>query len=230
ARDEAVKAFGKRMGQSGWTYEHDLRLRIKEAPEAEAAGLRALANALLPPLLKGSDGDAETIVQTRYDDATNMTDRLAALQTLALSGVGDASLADFYDRYRKYPLVIDKWFNVNAAIAGAGALERVKRLTQHPDFTLKTPNRARALLGAYAASNLSGFHRADGAAYAFYCQQLAEMDALNPQASARMLTLMDTWTMLAAPYRDSARAAMQDLSAQSGLSVDLREMLERSLK
>ena len=100
---------------------------------------------------------------------------------------------------------------------------------QRPDFTLKNPNRARALIFTYCLNNPAAFHRADGAGHAFWAEQVLALDALNPQVAARLARALDRWATLAEPYRSSARAALQTVAARDTLSRDVREVVTRAL-
>ena len=100
---------------------------------------------------------------------------------------------------------------------------------QHPDFTLKNPNRARSLLFGLCNANPAGFHRADGMGYAFWAERVLELDPLNPQVAARLARALDAWARLAEPYRSAARAAIARVAAQPSLSNDVREVVTRAL-
>jgi aminopeptidase N len=98
-----------------------------------------------------------------------------------------------------------------------------------PAFTLRNPNRARAVLGSFAQGNPSGFHRADGAGYVLLADQLAALDALNPQTAARVATAFNGWKRLEPRRREAAHAALATLVARDGLSPDLNDILDRAL-
>ena len=85
---------------------------------------------------------------------------------------------------------------------------RASELLQHPDFTLKNPNRARSLIAGLLPRNPAAFHRADAAGYVFWAERVIELDALNPQLAARLARAMDRWSHLAEPYRSAAREAI----------------------
>ena len=116
-----------------------------------------------------------------------MTDRQGALA--ALLGARDRALADaalerFHAMFEDEALVVDKWFALQATAPehDGKVFERVKRLLRHPDFSLANPNRARSLIGAFCLANPAGFHRADGAGYAFWADRVLELDAHQPAA------------------------------------------------
>ncbi|WP_312760532.1 aminopeptidase N C-terminal domain-containing protein, partial [Pulveribacter sp.] len=105
----------------------------------------------------------------------------------------------------------------------------VRALMQHPDFSLKNPNRARSVIFSYCNGNPGGFHRADGAGYAFWAEQVLALDAINPQVAARLARSLDRWNKLAEPYRGAAREAIARVSGHAALSNDVREVVTRAL-
>ncbi|MEA2872437.1 MAG: aminopeptidase, partial [Hyphomicrobiales bacterium] len=138
------------------------------SPHAASAGRRALKNACLG-LLAAAGASAIALAARQYHQATNMTDRMAALATLSLHPVPErqAALDDFYRRYSANPLIIDKWFGLQATIPDPATLDRVKMLMAHPAFSIVNPNRVRALIGGFAQTNQTQFNRADGLGYEF---------------------------------------------------------------
>jgi aminopeptidase N len=160
-----------------------------------------------------------------------MTDRLAALGTLALLP-GDArehALSRFADLYREEPLVLDKWFAVQAAIPDADALDRIRALMQDPAFTMTNPNRVRALVGSFSLNNPTQFHRADGAGYDLVADVVLELDRSNPQVGARLLTAFGTWRTMEPVRRRRAEQALQRIVATADLSPDVGDIAHRSL-
>jgi aminopeptidase N len=163
-----------------------------------------------------------------------MTERLGALVALTEShaDLADRALAHFHALFRQEALVIDKWFAWQAHMpecADGRVFARVKQLMRHPDFTLKNPNRARSLIQAFCAANPAGFHRSDGAGYAFWADQVMQLDALNPQVAARIARVMDRWNHLGEPYRSAAHAALARVAGKADLSSGVREIVERAL-
>ncbi|MEP7302506.1 MAG: aminopeptidase N, partial [Caldimonas sp.] len=206
-------------------------------PDPEPAGRRALANLALTMLCiaAGESGDAAWPGRAwqRFKDASNMTDRQGALMALLACGsvLADAALERFHALFKAEPLVLDKWFALQATAQekDGQVFARVKRLLAHPDFTLANPNRARSLIGAFVHGNPAGFHRADGAGYVFWAERVLEIDALNPQLASRLARALDRWTRLAEPYRSAAQAAIARVEAQPKLSKDTHEIVSRAL-
>lgn len=193
-------------------------------PDAEQSGARSLANAALS-LISRVDGG--TAAQAQYDSADNMTQQLAALAALLTAGKGEQAVAAFYEQWKEDRLVIDKWFGLQISMADpANAAEVAAALTQHPDFTMKNPNRFRATLGALTMSP-AGFHRADGAGYKLLADWLIKLDPLNPQTTARMCSAFETWKRYDSDRQALIAAQLDRILAQDGLSRDTTEMLTR---
>ncbi|MEL7212434.1 MAG: aminopeptidase N [Pseudomonadota bacterium] len=193
-------------------------------PNAEQSGKRALANTALSYLTR-IDGGVQAGAQ--YEAATNMTQQLAALACLIEAGKGDGAVADFYNQWREDRLVIDKWFGLQVSLAAPRDVADVaEKLTQHPDFTMKNPNRFRATLGALAMVP-AGFHHDSGEGYRVLADWLIKLDPLNPQTTARMCTAFETWPRYDADRQAKMLAQIDRILAQEGLSRDSTEMLTR---
>jgi aminopeptidase N len=200
------------------------------SPDAASAGRRALKNACLD-MLAAAGASAIALAARQYQQATNMTDRVAALTTLSLYPVPErqAALDDFYRRYADDPLVIDKWFGLQAVIPEAGTLDRVKALMAHPAFSMANPNRVRSLIGAFVQSNQTQFNRPDGAGYQFLADVALQLDPKNPQVAARLGTAFRSWRALEPGRRKQAEAALRRIAAAPNLSRDLADIAGRSL-
>jgi aminopeptidase N len=207
-------------------------------PTPEAGGHRALKNLALAYLAELDDpADAVRLAKAQYDAANNMTDRAAALSALltaAASNGGAAAadaLDDFYRRFENEPLVIDKWFALQAMQRGTKArpvIEIVRKLMAHPAFTLKNPNRARSLIFSFCSANPAQFHAADGSGYVFWAEQVIALDALNPQVAARLARALELWRRFTPALRDQMRAALEKVAAHAK-SRDVREIVEKAL-
>ncbi len=207
------------------------------SPDPVQAGRRALANLALSMLCLDAVDRGDAVwpgrAYQRSKDAGNMTDREGAVQALlgAASPLADPALEDFRERFRAEPLVIDRWFSLQAAAPerDGRVLARVRELMRHPDFSLANPNRARSLV-LVLCHNPAAFHRADGAGYAFWADRVLDLDAANPQLASRIARQLDRWTHLAEPYRSAARAAIERVAARPGLSRDVCEIVDRALQ
>jgi aminopeptidase N len=223
--------IGVRLGAALSTLYERLTVPGGYTPDATSAGRRALRNVALDLIAAGGNPRGIDRAARQYETADNMTDRMAALATLALhdGAPRDKALADFYRRYSADALVIDKWFSLQAMSPLPGALEQVQSLTRHAGFSLANPNRVRALIGAFAHSNLTQFNRADGAGYDFVADTILALDPKNPQISARMATAFRTWRMLEAGRRAKAETALRRIKSAPQLSRDLADIVERAL-
>ena len=210
-------------------------------PDAAQSGRRALANLALQMLVLDAMQTGDTVwpgrAYQRFKDAGQMTDRYGALAALVdgQSPLAAPALERFHALFAGDDLVIDKWFNLQARAAepltaGPGiVLQRVKALMQHPDFSLKNPNRARSLVAGYCRENPAAFHRTDAAGYVFWADRVLELDAINPQLAARLARTMDRWSVLAEPWRSAARQAVSRVAASTRLSEDVREIVTKAL-
>ncbi|NJC88758.1 MAG: aminopeptidase N [Desulfuromonas sp.] len=196
-----------------------------------AIGRRSLKNLCLAYLALLETPEIATLCLSQFEHADNMTDRLAALSCLANSDMPQrgAVLEAFYQRNRNNPLVIDKWFTVQAASLRADTLEQVGRLLDHPDFTLKNPNRVRSLVGAFAHGNPARFHDPSGAGYRFLADRVVELDPLNPQVAARMVAALSRWRRFDENRQALMRTELERIHAQPGLSRDVGEIVAKSL-
>ena len=217
--------------------------QVREGYRADAsqAGRRALANLALQMLVLDARRSGDTLwpgrAYQRFKDAGQMTDRHAALTALVdgHAALAEPALARFHELFAGDELVIDKWFSLQARAneplqpGASSVLSRVKQLMQHPDFSLKNPNRARSLLAGYCRENPAAFHRIDAAGYVFWADRVLELDAINPQLAARLARTLDRWSALAEPWRSAAREAVARVAASSRLSADVREIVGKAL-
>jgi aminopeptidase N len=207
------------------------------SPDPVSSGRRALANLALSMLCLDAVAQGDAIwpgrAYQRFKDAANMTDRIGALAALVNSHAELAApaLQRFHALFNGEPLVIDKWFAMQATApeSEGRVFARAQQLLQHPDFSIRNPNRARSLIAALCMMNPAAFHRTDAAGYVFWADRVLELDAVNPQLAARMARIMDRWSRLAEPYRNAAREALSRVAAKPDLSSDVREIISRAL-
>jgi aminopeptidase N len=205
------------------------RTNAPYSPDADNAGKRSLQNVALAYLTAGPEGSAPAEAQFRSAD--NMTDRLAALSLLNQTEgeARDDALAAFAARYDANALVMDKWFALQATAPMPGAADRVRDLMEHPRFSITNPNKVRALIGAFAMGNQTGFHAADGSGYAFLAEQIIRLNGLNPQIAARLIGPLGRWRKFDAARQSQMRAALKDIAATPDLAPDLFEVVSKSL-
>jgi aminopeptidase N len=162
-----------------------------------------------------------------------MTDVMAALALIADSDLPSRSevLQDFDQRWRHDALVMDKWFSVQAmASHRERVLDEVHALMSHPAFSIRNPNKVRALIGAFAMGNPLRFHAADGSGYRFLAERILELDTLNPQVAARLARNLSRWRRYDAQRQAEMRGALEMLTGAPGVSKDVYEIASKSLK
>ncbi|MBK1645982.1 aminopeptidase N [Thiocapsa imhoffii] len=196
-----------------------------------AIGRRRLKNRALALLMAVDGAKVFNLCQTQFETADNMTDTLAALRLLVDHGgaAGDAPLQRFYERWSQVPLVIDKWFSVQASSCREGTVERVRGLMAHPDFSLRNPNRVRSLIGALCHANSVQFHAADGSGYRLLSDVVLELDPLNPQIAARLLKPILSWRRYDAGRQAQMRRELARVLETGELSADVYEVASKAL-
>ncbi len=198
--------------------------------DGASVGKRRVKNVCLAYLSAVEDTPARAKAQ--FESANNMTDSMAALARLseAEGADRDDALGAFYERWKDDNLVIDKWFTAQAAADRPTVLAEVEALLDHPDFTLKTPNRARALIGGFCMGNPAHFHAADGGGYRFLADRVIELNAINPQVASRMITPLLRWRRFDETRQAHMRQQLERIGATPELSKDVYEKVSKALE
>ena len=198
---------------------------------AEHMAQRSLKNLCLSYLLEtGDDHEIDRCLQ-QLDTARNMTDSLAALSALAQHDLPQRQLQldRFYEKWQHDTQVVDKWFAIQAASPLPDALDKVRSLTTHPAFRLTNPNKVRALIGRFSMGNQVRFHSREGSGYRFLADQVIELDAINPQMAARLVSALSRWNR----FDTGRQALMQDelkrIASLAKISKDVFEIVSKSL-
>ena len=229
-RQRVRTEIGSQLGELLEARYHTLASTSEYRPDSAQVAARSLRNTCLAYLAQaGEHGVALAMAQ--YREASNMTDRQAALTTVVNCG-SDAQrqelLADFYQAYQHESLVVNQWFQVQALCPQPDNLERVQALMTHPAFSLRNPNKVRSLVGAFCSANPINFHRADGAGYALLVDVVTELNAANPQIAARLLTPLTRWRRYG-ERSDQMQRALEAIKALPELSKDVYEVVNKSL-
>jgi aminopeptidase N len=176
--------------------------------------------------------DDPALAFEQYKQSSNMTDRVAALSVLTdhEGELKQQAFKDFYEKFKAYPLVIDKWFSLQALGVNDNTIANIKLLSGHHDFTMKNPNRVRSLYGAFAMNNPVGFHRVDGAGYTLLKDAVITLNSINPQIAARMLTPLREWKRYTQDRQAKMKSVLQEISKVEKLSPDVFEIVSKSLK
>jgi len=231
ARQAVQSQFGAQcMGKLIEAY-HACETDAPYAPTPAQMANRAMQAALLRYIYEGDHERGAILAKSLYDSATNMTQRATALGILNNEESADKNevFNDFYERFRAYPLVIDKWFSLQAAAINPNTIRYLHNLSGHPDFTWKNPNRVRSLYGAFAMNNPVVFHAADGSGYAFLKEAIIKLNSINPQIAARLLTPLREWKRYTPGRQAHMKAALEEIMAQPNLSPDVFEIVSKSL-
>ena len=205
-----------------------------DAPYRFAAadvGRRALKNLALGYLMERADAAATALCVAQFERADNLTDGLAALTALANSDVPErqAALDAFHAQWHDDPLVLDKWFSIQAMSRLPGTLARVRELMADPAFSLRNPNRIRALVGAFCHGNPAQFHAADGGGYALLGETVRTLNASNPQVAARLLGAFGQWRRYDDARQALVQAELEAVLKLPGLARDLFEVATKLL-
>ncbi len=235
ARDFARQGIATALYDLLWKrYQANREVSRQTAYVAEASHFarRALQNIALSYLMLSGKPEVVAACVDQFEQADNMTERLTALAVLvnsAFEAEREKALEAFAEHFKDNPLVMDQWFSVQAGNTQPGGLERVQHLMQHPAFTLKNPNKVRALIGAFANQNLVNFHRADGAGYRFLADQVIVLNKLNPQIASRLLAPLTRWRKYDAGRQGLMKTELERILASGELSSDVYEVVSKSL-
>jgi len=196
----------------------------------QAKGFRRLKSVALSLLAGGDPMRGAALAREQFDAADNMTDRQGALMVLAsLDGPErDTAFTEFYDRYQDDSLVLDKWFALQGAAQRADTIDIVEALANHPAFSVRNPNRWRALVSNFAA-NQWAFHHASGRGYRFVSDMILEVDRINPQVAARQVPSIGRWRRFEPQRAELMRGELERIVKTPGLSKDVFEQASKSL-
>ena len=199
--------------------------------DGKAIAERRFKNIALAYLAALGTDEARELVSAQFANANNMTDSQAALSLLVdLGGAAcEEALAAFYDRWNDDPLVLDKWFSVQATSQRKDALDRVLELSQHESFSLSNPNRMRSLVGVFCSANQVRFHEASGRGYRFLRDVVLELNEANPQIAARMVSQFNQWKRFDPARQERMKAELEHIAEQPKLSKDVFEIVSRAL-
>jgi aminopeptidase N len=230
AEREALKAWLAQELHQPLLDLHQRASAVRYDLSATARGARKVRTQALVYLAAGAPAAAARLAAAQFDAADNMTDRQGALAVLcSLETPWRAEkLATFHQRFVGNALVIDKWFGLQAGSLHPDALEHVRALADHGEFTLHNPNRVRALYMS-AASNSGVFHATDGAGYRMIADLILALDPLNPQTAARFVAPLGRWRRIEAARAVLMRAELERIVATPGLSRDTFEQASKSL-
>ena len=218
--DEFLRVYEKKNDSSGYSI------------SPEAIGARSLKNTCLDYLLSAGqvDPDMISLAENQYYQATNMTDQIAVLSTIAhlASDTRETLFSHFENKWREHPLVMDKWFTMQALSSAEDTFDKVTQLLEHSSFSLKNPNKVRALIGAFCQNHLH-FHDLSGRGYDFLVDMVMKLDGLNPQIAARMTTPLISWKRYERRRQEMMIDGLKRIQNKRNLSRDVYEIVNRGL-
>lgn len=208
------------------------RLNVQQPYEYNqvSIGERLLKNRCLSYLVSTESEEAKTLAIQQFKNQSNMTDVYAALQSLSQLSDEKAEqcLDEFYEIWRSEPLVVDKWFGLQAASERGDVFSRLDNLIKHSDFSYTNPNRVRSVIGVFAHLNLLNFHDVSGCGYRWLADQVLIIDKINPQISSRMVIPITQWKKLDSTRQALMLEQLQRVKTELS-SKDLDEIVTKSL-
>lgn len=200
------------------------------APTPEQIAQRSLKNVALAYLMSVEDEQGVAFCEAQFAEQHNMTDVRQALTLLVHSDRDDLAspaLKAFGEKWAHDPLVMDQWFTIQVSRPQEDALERVQYLMQHAAFSIKNPNKVRALIGAFAQNRIN-FHRVDGKGYVLLADVVIELNRLNPDIAARLITPLTRWQRFDETRQGLMREQLERIR-QEPLSSNVFEVVEKAL-
>jgi aminopeptidase N len=231
ARDTARAEIGRALGAEFAAAYETLADSGPYRIDGASIGRRALRNASLAYIAAANPDKGAAIAKAQFDAGANMTDVLAALAVLADLDRPErpAALARFFAAWAHDPLVIDKWFTLQARSSLPDTPDRVRALTRHPAFERKNPNRMRALVGAFSQGNQVRFHDQDGSGYAFLADEVIAIDPSNPTTAARLVQPLGAWRRQDPKRQALMQRELERVLTTPNLSKNTYEMVSKSM-
>jgi aminopeptidase N len=233
ARQHVKKELAKRNKERFLAIYHDYQEKGTYSITPEAMGRRSLKNTALHYLmsLDPLPDEIHKLCFEHYSQATNMTDAIAALGNLVNidSTMREDALADFYRKWRNDPLVLDKWFSLQALSILENTLDKVIHLTNNPNFSISNPNKVRALVGVFCSGNHVRFHNINGSGYRFLADRIEELNAINPQIAARLLSPLISWRRYDSERQKLMQQELKRILEIENLSSGVYEIVTKSI-
>jgi aminopeptidase N len=231
AREHAGRSLGLAHTDRLWSIYRDLSPAGAYRHEQREIDRRRLRNVALRYLVWTGEEEAIQAAWAQFEAADNMTDAQAAFVILAdqTHERRDDAIEAFYARWREDPLVLDKWFSIQAGSTRPDTLGRVRSLAEHPDFNAGNPNRVRALVGAFCAGNQVRFHAASGEGYVFLADFVLALNASNPQVASRMASVFNDWRRYDEDRQIRMQTQLERIASSKDLSKVVYEIVHRAL-
>jgi aminopeptidase N len=230
SRKQVFKALAHTY-QADWLRLYTSFEKQTYAYQSQQVEQRKMRNLALKYLTLSAKPDVEQLLTQQFDTADNMTDSLGVL---AAAQLGDLDLFEklmlrFEQKWHTDPLVLDKWFALHANTDRPDILARISILMGHSQFTINNPNRVRSLIGSFSFFNVAGFHNIDGTGYKFVADYLIQLNEVNPQVAARIITPLIQWQKVDKSRQQLMQHQLMRIGDTKGLSPDLFEKITKSL-
>jgi aminopeptidase N len=231
AREFVKQSLAEQLSQQFLTHYQNHHKDDSGKFDSHSVGSRRIKNTCLDYLSKLESEEAYEIAEKQFRTANNMTDQITALSTIVNSQHPEKTLClnNFYDQWQNEALVIDKWFSLQASSTMPDTFTVIQKLMQHPAFDLKTPNRVRALIGAFAQGNPLHFHAENGQGYQFLADQVIALNEINPQVASRMLSALTHWHRFDENRQNLMKLELKKIIHTEDISKDVYEVASKSL-
>ncbi|CRX39122.1 aminopeptidase N [Estrella lausannensis] len=198
--------------------------------DTKAIGQRKLKNICLAYMVATQREEAFEIAHRQFKEAKNMTDQLSALDLLTnyANPFREEALAAFYREWKKEPLVITKWFAVQAGSQIASLQEKVGELLKDPVYDEKVPNNVRALLGTFL-QNQYHFHDASGKGYQLISREIIRLDQINPHVAASIALGFKKYARVDDKRQALMRGSLEAILKAPNLSPNVFEIASKCL-
>ena len=231
ARKAVMTQLCKQIIPELTTLWEQLRDKIQHCEESQQSGYRSLANQCLSMIHYANDEKLSELASQQFKFATNMTDELAAfkeLVSLKNNKLTEEAIEHFYQRWNEEELVMDKWLMVQACCSQSDALNRVEKLWSHPVVVHTNPNKVRSLLAGFTM-NIEAFHHQDGSGYQWFSDRIIELDSINPQISARLVSALNNWKKYDQSRQQLIKESLNKILDKPTLSKDVYEIVSKAL-
>ena len=170
-------------------------------------------------------------IAKKITTSKNMTLSIIGLKSLCLANnqLALSYLNDFYSKWKKNDLVVEKWFEMMSTLnIEKQGLNLIKNLLTHKDFDYKNPNKLRSVLSTFQRDNVLLFHANDSSGYKFVSEQVAFIDKNNPQAAARLILPLTRFTNYSHERKIKIKHVLKNIN-KPFISNDLSEIIDKAL-
>ena len=169
-------------------------------------------------------------LKLNYDQADNMTNRLAAMSAIKdiPGNERDAVFTDFYERFKDDSLTIQKWFGMQAATKDDQVIDILRDVMDSAVFNWENPGHVGSTAGGFIA-NYEQFHRPDGAGYDFIADVIIKMDSINPVTAGRYVEALGRWGNYSEDHQKLMIAALEKIASKPDLSTPVADKVFKSL-